>query len=210
MIGESPVSLREFLMQEPLPLTVIHDAVLEYLQGRDDAVLFGAQAVNAYSGEPRATQDVDVASTRGRELADELWEHLAARFHIAVRVREVAGGEGFRIYQVRREGNRRLVDVRPVATLPPSQRRHDLLVVAPHELIAGKFLAFVSRQGRPKAYIDRRDLALLLLRFPELKEARGPVRERLEAAGAAPPVLAAWEELVQEEILPDDEDGKFR
>ena len=29
-----------------LPLATIHDAVLEFLRGRDDAVLYGAQAVN--------------------------------------------------------------------------------------------------------------------------------------------------------------------
>ena len=45
-------------MHEPLPLSRIQEAVLEFLQGRDDAVLFGAQAVNAYVNEPRATQDV--------------------------------------------------------------------------------------------------------------------------------------------------------
>ena len=54
-------------MREPLPLATIHDAVLEFLRGRDDAVLYGAQAVNAYVKEPRMTQDVDVASTRAAE-----------------------------------------------------------------------------------------------------------------------------------------------
>jgi hypothetical protein len=31
-----------------LVLATIHDAVLEFLQGRDDAVVFGATAVNAH------------------------------------------------------------------------------------------------------------------------------------------------------------------
>lgn len=78
-------------MHEPLPLSKIQKAVLEFLQGRDDAVLFGAQAVNAYVSEPRATQDIDIMSTRATEFAEELREHLSERFHIAVRIREIGG-----------------------------------------------------------------------------------------------------------------------
>ncbi len=44
MIGESVLTLREIIMREPLPLAKIQDAVLEFLKGRDDAVVFGAQA----------------------------------------------------------------------------------------------------------------------------------------------------------------------
>ena len=66
-------------MHEPLPLSKIQAAVLEFLQGRDDAVLFGAQAVNAYVSEPRATQDVDIMSNRAHEFAEELREHLSER-----------------------------------------------------------------------------------------------------------------------------------
>ena len=65
-------------MREPLPLATIHDAVLEFLRGRDDAVVFGAQAVNAYVGEPRMSQDIDLISTRATELAEELREYLTA------------------------------------------------------------------------------------------------------------------------------------
>ena len=64
-------------MHEPLPLSKIQEAVLEFLQGRDDAVLFGAQAVNAYVSEPRMTQDVDILSTRAKALAEELREYLS-------------------------------------------------------------------------------------------------------------------------------------
>src|SRR5947209_15244465 len=109
-------------MREPLPLGVIHDAVLEFVRNRDDAVLFGAQAVNVYVDVPRLTQDVDLASTRAAELADELRLHLSERFGIALRVRNVRQGSGYRIYQVRKEGNRHLVDVRSVVELPPCRR----------------------------------------------------------------------------------------
>src|SRR6516162_8888334 len=99
MFGDGSLTFQEFVMREPHPLAVIHDAVLEFLRGRDDAVLFGAQAVNAYVTEPRMTQDVDIASTRAVELAEELRAYLNKRFHIAARVRNVREGIGYRIYQ---------------------------------------------------------------------------------------------------------------
>src|SRR5215472_2323434 len=110
------------MTREPLPLATIHDAVLEFLRGRDDAVLYGAQAVNAYVEEPRMTQDVDIASPRAEELAEELRVFLNERFHIAVRVRNIREGLGYRIYQVQKPKNRHLIDVRPVESLPPTQR----------------------------------------------------------------------------------------
>ena len=156
-------------MREPLPLAMVHDAVLEFLHGRADAALFGAQAVNAYVEEARMTQDVDILSPRAAALADEIRLYLNGRFKIAVRVREVREGLGYRIFQLQKPKNRHLVDVRPVETLPPTLRVDDVLVVAPAELIANKVLAWHRRKGQPKAFTDRRDLAVLLLRFPELK-----------------------------------------
>src|SRR5262245_54444231 len=166
MFGDGALSFREFAMREPLPLATIHDAVLEFLRGRDDAVLFGAQAVNAYVSEPRMTQDVDVASTRAEELAEELRKYLNQRFHIAVRVREVRGGIGYRVYQVRKPENRHLVDVRPVEALPPAQRVRKVLVAEPSELIANKVCSMVGRQHKAKGIIDKADLYRLLLTFP--------------------------------------------
>ena len=43
-------------MSETLPLASIQEAVLEFLRGRNDAVVFGAQAVNAYVPEPRMSK----------------------------------------------------------------------------------------------------------------------------------------------------------
>jgi hypothetical protein len=45
MFGDGSLTLREFAMKEPLPLATIHEAVLEFLRNREDAVLFGAQFV---------------------------------------------------------------------------------------------------------------------------------------------------------------------
>lgn len=210
MFGDGALTFREFAMREPLPLATVHDAVLEFLRGRDDAALFGAQAVNAYVDEPRMTQDVDILSPRAAELAEEIRKFLNARFQIAVRVREVRGGIGYRIYQVQKEKNRHLVDVRPVPDFPPTQRVEEVLVVSPAELISNKVISMQSRTKTAKGLIDGADLRRLLLTFPELKTERGPVRERLEAAGAGPDVLAAWNELVAQEILPEDDDDEFQ
>jgi hypothetical protein len=82
MLNAGALTFEEFAMREQLPLATIHDAVLEFLRGRDDAVVFGAQAVNAYVSEPRMSQDIDLVSTRATELAEELREYLSERFHI--------------------------------------------------------------------------------------------------------------------------------
>lgn len=209
MFGDGALSFQEFAMREPHPLATIHDAVLEFLRGRDDAVLYGAQAVNAYVSPMRMTQDVDIASTRAKELAEELRAFLNQRFHIAVRVRRVREGLGYRIYQIRKPENRHLVDLRPVVELPPRKRVKKVLVVTPPELIANKLTSMVGRAHKPKGLIDRADLFRLLLTFPELKVADGDVTQRLVANDAAPEVLAAWQQLVAEEIEPEDDDDKF-
>ena len=57
MLNAEVLTFKEFAMHEPLPLSKIQGVALEFLQGRDDVVLFGAQAVNADVSEPWATQD---------------------------------------------------------------------------------------------------------------------------------------------------------
>jgi hypothetical protein len=209
MFDAGTLTFQEFLMREPLPLATIQNAVLEFLRGRDDVVLFGAQAVNAYVGEPRMTQDIDLLSPRGEAFAQELCDHLRDRFRIAVRVREVGDGRGYRLFQVRKSGNRHLVDVRPMESLPPSQRIEDVLVIAPADLIAGKVIAYHQRRGQPKSGTDWRDLAMLLLTFPALKQEPGPVGDCLRVAGAGPEVMAVWEELVTQSITLGDEEDEF-
>lgn len=192
-------------MHEPLPLSKIQEAVLEFLQGRDDAVLFGAQAVNAYVDEPRATQDVDIISTRAKELAEVLREHLSERFHIAVRTREIKD-KGFRIYQVRNEGNRHLVDIRIETRLPESARIEDIRILTPVELIISKVLSYESRRGKPKAGTDWRDLGMLLVRFPELKVAEGEVSKLLRERNASEFAVNFWHEIVEQDLTVDEDD----
>lgn len=193
-------------MHEPLPLSTIQGAILEFLQGRDDAVLFGAQAVNAYVAEPRATQDVDILSTRAKELAEELREYLSEKFHIAVRVREVKD-KGLRIYQVRKEGNRHLADVRIETEFPAHQTIEQIQVLTPPQLIASKVTSYRSRFGQAKSWSDRRDLTLLLQRFPELKVRDGNVDAALDERSATADAREFWQELVEQELVVEDDDN---
>lgn len=205
MLNAGILTFREFVMGERLPLAEMHHAVLEFLQGRDDAVVFGAQAVNAYVSEPRMTQDIDLLSMRAAALAEELRKHLSDKFRVAVRLRDLGEGRGFRVHQVQKSGNRHLVEVRSVASMPSARRIENILVIAPADLVASKVFAYCKRRGRPKAGTDWRDVAMLLLAFPDLKTQEGEVLDKLTAAGAAPEVLATWRELVAQDIRPEPE-----
>jgi hypothetical protein len=203
MINADVLTFQEFAMRETLPLSKIQETILEFLQGRSDVVLFGAQAVNAYVGEPRMTQAVDLLSMRADELAEELKDFLSDKFHIAVRVRAVGDGKGFRIYQIRSEGNRHLVDLRMISEFPATEKIEDILILSPVELLASKIISYHSRKGKPKAGTDYRDLAMLLLRFPELKE---KVTETLRARNVGEAVLETWAEIASQDFQFEDED----
>ncbi|HEV7799072.1 MAG TPA: nucleotidyl transferase AbiEii/AbiGii toxin family protein [Pyrinomonadaceae bacterium] len=209
MLNAGVLTFKEFAMREPLPLATIHEAVLEFLRGRDDVVVFGATAVNAYVDEPRMTQDIDLMSTRAMELAEELRAHLSELFHIAVRVRVIGEGKGYRLFQMQKTGNRHLVDIRPVKSLPQSQTIEGVCVLEPAPLIAYKALSFHSRQGQPKGFSDLRDLAVLFLTFPKLKTEAGAVSNALEALGATAEELNTWRELVAQELTAPNEDDEF-
>src|SRR5438270_12138867 len=146
MIGDGALLFREFAMGEPVPLAALQGAVLGFLRGRDDAVVFGAQAVNAYVDEPRMTQDIDILSPRAKELAAEICAHLRQEFHVAVRIREVAGGRGFRVFQARKNGARHLVDIRSVDSLPPSRSIAKVNVIEAANLIAMKVVSYSHRK----------------------------------------------------------------
>lgn len=192
-------------MNESLPLAKIHDAVLQFLRKRDDAAIFGAQAVNAYVDEPRMTQDVDILSTRGAALAEDLRSHLAEQFRIAVRIRTIGDGQGFRINQLREPKNRHLADVRQVDELPPTQLISEIRVPLPEESIVQKLISMSRRRGQPKADTDRRDVKVLLNAFPDLKTAEGAVSKRLQTLDADESTLREWLDLVSMEIQADDE-----
>src|SRR5213593_4551762 len=210
MLNAGTLTFEEFAMREELPLATIHDAVLEFLRGRNDAVVFGAQAVNAYVSEPRMSQDIDLVSTRATELAEELREYLSERFHIAVRVRVIGAGKGYRLFQIQKPRNRHLVDVRTAESLPHAERIEDVLVISPPELIAHKVISYHARRGQPKSGTDWRDLAMLLLTFPELKQEKGAVSDALNSIGAKHDVMRTWSKLVAQEFIePDNDDREF-
>lgn len=209
LIADSPLALREFVMEEPVPLGAIHETVLAFLRDREDAVVYGAQAVNSHVAQMRMTEDVDLASTRAKELAEELRDHLARRFHLAIRVREVRDGLGYRVYQARRTGNRHLVDIRSVSQLPECERRHRILVVTALQLVAEKVFAYAARRNQPKGGTDWRDIAQLLLAFPGLKVHDGDVQERLKVLGAGQEVLLTWRRLVDQPLAAEDEESEF-
>jgi hypothetical protein len=209
MFVADTINFREIAMKDPLPLATIQNAVIDFIRGRSDAALFGAQAVNVYVNEPRATQDVDLISVRAAELADELCEHLSKLFHIAVRVRTIKDGLGYRVFQLRKDGNRHLVDIRSTDVLPQTQIIDGVQVLSPAELIASKVIAHYRRRGKSKSWTDRRDLNVLLLAFPELKSDPGPVTDCLNRAMADEGAAAIWRELVRQEILPESDDDDF-
>lgn len=196
-------------MREQLPLATIHDAVLEFLRGRDDVVVFGAQAVNAYVSEPRMSQDIDLLSTHAEDLAEELRQHLSDRFHILVRVRIIGAGKGYRLFQIQKPRNRHLVDVRNTELLPHAERIEDVLVISPPELIAHKVISYHARRGQPKSGTDWRDLAMLLLTFPELKKEEGAVSQALKAIGVNDDVIQTWGEFVAADLRGSAEDSEF-
>jgi hypothetical protein len=207
LLADAPLSFREFVTHEEAPLAGIFREVLEFLGGRADVVIFGAHAVNAYCEIERMTQDVDLLSTHAGQLAEELRARLAERFRIAVRVREVVSGQGFRIYQVRKPSNRHLVDVRHVDALPASQLFESVRVVAPVELIAMKVISMVHRAGRPKSGTDLVDVQRMLLKFPDLKRINGQVADRLREISTSEGVLSRWHELALSPIEPDEDEG---
>jgi hypothetical protein len=209
MLNAGSLTFKEFAVREQLPLATIHNAVLEFLRGRKDAVLLGAQAVNAYVGEPRMSQDIDLVSTRAAELAEELREHLSGQFHIAIRVREIGDGKGYRLFQLQEPRNRHLVDLRKVESLPHAERIEDVLVTSPPNLIAQKVISYYSRRGQPKAGTDWRDLAMLLLTFPELKKEGGAVSQALTSMNANEEVTKTWCELVAQKIVEEKGDAEF-
>src|SRR5208283_631986 len=83
MLGfDAPLSLGEYVSGEALPLATVFRAIMELLAGRQDAVVFGAHAVNAYVDDEkqRMTGDVDVLSTNALPLAELIRSDLHDRF----------------------------------------------------------------------------------------------------------------------------------
>jgi hypothetical protein len=126
-----------------------------------------------------------------------------------VLVREIGDGKGYRLFQIQKPRNRHLVDLRTVESLPHAERIEDVLVTSPPDLIAQKVISYHARRGQPKAGTDWRDLAMLLLTFPELKKEQGAVGKALLSMDANEEVRKTWRELVAQEIVEPEDDGEF-
>ena len=209
LLTDAPLTLREFMTDEPVPLATIFREVLSLLATREDSVVFGAHAVNAYCEPERMTADIDVLCTDATRLAEDIRALVSERFRIAARVREVVAG-GFRVYQLRKPKNRHLVDVRQVPQLPPFREIGHVRVVEPAELATMKAISIAARKGQEKGLSDRLDLHRLLRAFPDLRAENGPIPARLAALGADAAALAAWREVVHAplEVDDDDDDGE--
>ncbi|MBX3231826.1 MAG: hypothetical protein KIT84_45025 [Labilithrix sp.] len=205
LLLDAPLTFREFMTHDELPLATVFRELLVFLSTREDAVLFGAQAVNAYCEPARMTEDVDVLSTDAAALAEALREHLASRFHIAVRVREAKSELGYRVYQLRQPKNRHLVDVRQATVLPDTRTIEGVQIVAPPVLMAMKAVSVAARVGREKELSDRLDLARLLRTFPELR-ADDRVPSELRRLGAPAEAHEAWRQAAAEHREADDDD----
>lgn len=198
-----PLTFGEYMTRESPTLAEVFRAVFDHLRVRDDAILFGSHAVNAYVEPPRATGDVDILSTDAEGVAEDLRELIAKKFHIAVRVRSVAQGLGWRVYQIRKPKNRHLVDVRQVDELPPSRQIEDVRVLAPSDLVVFKLESYVNRKHTEKGLTDKVDLYRLLRAFPQFRSERGPVAVKL--AGTA--VRDAWAEILDQPLEETDDDA---
>lgn len=207
LLHDAPITLREALSSTKSPtLAEVFRTVLASLKDRPDVALFGSHAVNAYVDPPRMTADVDVMSTDAERFAEELRDRLAEEFHIAVRVRTVAHGNGFRIYQVRRppEKNRHLVDIRQTDELPHTERIEGIEVVAPSDLVVMKLESFVARRHTDKGISDRLDLHRLLMAFPGFRSPASVLAEKL--SNASPGAQAAWTEILSERVERSNDD----
>ena len=197
LLADAPLTLRESVTHEPVPLASVFRELFLFLRDRSDAVV-------SYCEPARMTEDVDLLSTRARDLAEEIRVHLTNRLHIATRVREVAGGKGFRVHQVKKPRNRRLVDVRSVPVLPPFPRVDRVAVVGPTELTVMKTQSAADRLSKEKGLSDRLDLTRLLRTFPALKSEDGEVADRLRARGADARTLEFWRELARSPLAQTD------
>ena len=207
LLFDDPLTFREYMTREKVPLADITRAVANFISGRRDVVVFGAQAVNVYADEKRMTADIDVLSTDAEKLAEELRSYLAKKFYISVHVRPMTKkGAGFRVYQVTKPKNRTLVDVRQETRLPQSISKRGVRIVEPITLLAMKVKCYAARRNQVKGDTDRVDIRRMLATFPELRKLHGQVTDKLLEDGVSSAVLEIWYDFVHERLEPDSDE----
>ena len=183
-------------MNETVSISLIQEAVLEFMQDRDDAIVFGAPAVNAYVDEPRMSQDVDIMALNAETLAEDIRSLLNDRFKMVVRVRSIANGRGLRIWYLPdsqtpkspscQYSQRGYCSVR-------STRRTDFGAAASGiDCAKTKIISMTSRSKMAKGMTDAADLRRLLITFSDLKVEHGAVSEVLNGKIVSSEVLETW------------------
>lgn len=196
----------EYHMREASPLFRIQEAIFEFCRDQPDVAIFGAQAVNFYVKQPRMSQDVDLLCTRPGVVAADLARSLGELFHIATRVRELASGKAYRVFQIRSEGNRHLADLR-LAEFPLTDlvERDGIRYVSLPVLAALKTCALVKRRQAPKGATDLADLRRILLAHPELRQDQAGVAEAIRVVGGGQEEITQWTALLAEALVSDEE-----
>src|SRR5258708_4415655 len=192
LVVDAPLTIKEYLMNEPVPLASIFRVVFDCLRGRSGTVVYGSHALNAYVSPPRMTEDVDVFARDAPVLAEEIRRALHEAFHLAIRVRRIQ--DGLRVYQTTKKSRRHLVDIRPAPDLPPSRLLGDVAFVTPSVLAAMKVIAATRRSHIPARHQDVVDVERLLERYPSLKKS-DEVEEILRAFQASEHAHALWASL---------------
>jgi hypothetical protein len=209
LLLDAPLTMREFATGEDLTLATVWRELGAFLLTRDDVVLFGSHAVNAYVSIERMTSDVDLMSTSAERIAEEICDRLTARFQRVFRARSPNPG-AFRIEEVRQPEDRHLVDVRQVTELPPSRTIEGIKVLAPADLVATKVISMVARARRDKGLTDEVDLHRLIHALPGLGVSYDDVADRLKRMRASDAAVSAWLEAARQPLeVDDDDEDKF-
>ena len=150
MFGDGEVTFHEFMMLVPLPVATTPDALLNFLRGRADAVLFWAQACNhVMSAHPRTP-----ILPSPRRSAEELRRRGCPRWSAFAR------SEGASTASTRRANPITTCHIRPTVA---ESARAKKLAVTPAELAGERRRARRSGGHQPRRSRDLTDLAHVLI-----------------------------------------------
>lgn len=209
MFGDGSLSFQEFIAKEPHPIWVVQDVIFEALENRVDVVMTGSHAVNAYVDEARWAEDVDVLARDTKAVAQQLADYIEARLPMELEVTHAVKRDALIVRQANRDRGRRFVHVHEVAEFPAYRVIQGVRVLEPAITVAHKMLTLARRWSSATAGIDRRDVAYMLLAFPEFKNMEGPVSDAFAELEASPKTMELWKEIVEAPLLPEDDDEGY-
>ncbi|HVT44879.1 MAG TPA: nucleotidyl transferase AbiEii/AbiGii toxin family protein [Thermoanaerobaculia bacterium] len=183
----------------------MQEVIFSFCADRPDVTVFGAQAVNLYTRVPRMSEDVDLLASDPAAAAEALAGRLGEELHVATRVREIRAGVAYRVFQVRKEGDRHLADVRLRMPLGETTVRDGIRYVSLVDLVAMKVLALSARGSAPKGATDLADLRRLLLSHPEIRSSEAGVTDTIRRFGGSVHAVEAWAELLAAPLVSDED-----